>query len=250
MNLQGKVCLVTGGTSGIGAATVQKLAAKGAHIVAASRRGASEAYPELATIAEKYGATIQFLEVNVADPEACRNCVDQVVVNFGCIDVLVHSAGGAVRGGLYEITEADWMSAFAVHVHSIFYFARAVAPHMAKQGEGAIVLLGSAAGLRGCLGSLAYGVAKGALPQFARSLARELADQRIRVNCVSPGVIRTPFQDFLTPEQARNNIENRIPLHIEGRPEDVAELIITLIENDFITGENFVIDGGMTMRIV
>lgn len=121
---------------------------------------------------------------------------------------------------------------------------------MAQRGEGAIILLGSAAGLRGCLGALAYGVVKGALPQFARSLARELADQRIRVNCVSPGIIRTPFQDFLTLEQARNNVENRIPLHQEGKPEDVADLIVMLVENDFITGENFVIDGGMTMRIV
>jgi NAD(P)-dependent dehydrogenase (short-subunit alcohol dehydrogenase family) len=121
---------------------------------------------------------------------------------------------------------------------------------MTKQGEGAIILLGSAAGLRGCLGALAYGVVKGALPQFARSLARELADNRIRVNCVSPGIIRTPFQDFLTPEQAANNIKNRIPLHREGRPDDVAEMIVTLVENDFITGENIVIDGGMTMRIV
>ena len=69
-------------------------------------------------------------------------------------------------------------------------------PHIAKQGEGAIVLLGSAAGLRDCLGALAYGIVKGALPQFARSLARELADQKIRVNCISPGIIRTPFQDF------------------------------------------------------
>jgi NAD(P)-dependent dehydrogenase (short-subunit alcohol dehydrogenase family) len=88
------------------------------------------------------------------------------------------------------------------------------------------------------------------LPQFARVLARELADQGIRVNCVSPGVIRTPFHDSLSPEQARNNIENRIPLHTEGKPEDVAELIASLVENDFITGENMVIDGGMTMRIV
>ena len=104
--------------------------------------------------------------------------------------------------------------------------------------------------LRGCLGAAAYGVVKGALPQFARVLARELADQGIRVNCVSPGVIRTPFHDALSPEQARNNIENRIPLHTEGKPEDVAELIASLVENDFITGENMVIDGGMTMRIV
>jgi len=91
---------------------------------------------------------------------------------------------------------------------------------------------------------------KGALPQFARSLARELADQNVRVNCVSPGVIRTPFQASLTHEQTTNNIQNRVPLHKEGKPEDVAELIVALVENDFITGENFVIDGGMTMRIV
>jgi 3-oxoacyl-[acyl-carrier protein] reductase/dehydrogenase/reductase SDR family protein 4 len=121
---------------------------------------------------------------------------------------------------------------------------------MAKEDGGAIILLGSAAGLRGCLGAAAYGVVKGALPQFARVLARELADQRIRVNCVSPGVIRTPFHHSLTPEQAANNIQNRIPLHKEGKPGDVAELIVSVIKNEFITGENFVIDGGMTMRIV
>jgi NAD(P)-dependent dehydrogenase (short-subunit alcohol dehydrogenase family) len=91
---------------------------------------------------------------------------------------------------------------------------------------------------------------EGALPQFARVLGRELAEQRIRVNGVSPGVIRTPFHDALPPEQAKNNVENRIPLHIEGKPEDVAALITMLVENDFITGENMVIDGGMTMRIV
>jgi NAD(P)-dependent dehydrogenase (short-subunit alcohol dehydrogenase family) len=142
------------------------------------------------------------------------------------------------------------MNAFAVHVHSVFWMSRAAAPHIAKQGGGAIILLGSAAGLRGCLGAFAYGVVKGALPQFARVLGRELAEQRIRVNCVSPGVIRTPFHDALPPEQAKNNVENRIPLHIEGKPEDVAALITTLVENDFITGENMVIDGGMTMRIV
>jgi NAD(P)-dependent dehydrogenase (short-subunit alcohol dehydrogenase family) len=120
---------------------------------------------------------------------------------------------------------------------------------MKERGAGAIVLVSSAAGLRGCLGALAYGVVKGALPQFARALARELADDNIRVNCVSPGIIRTPFQDFLTPEQVKNNIENRIPLHREGRPEDVARMIAELVVNEFITGENVVIDGGMTMRI-
>jgi NAD(P)-dependent dehydrogenase (short-subunit alcohol dehydrogenase family) len=100
------------------------------------------------------------------------------------------------------------------------------------------------------LGAIAYGVVKGALPQFARSLARELADNNIRVNCVSPGVTRTRLQDHLTPAQVKHNIENRIPLHREGKADDVADLIRMLICNDFITGENVVIDGGMTMRIV
>jgi NAD(P)-dependent dehydrogenase (short-subunit alcohol dehydrogenase family) len=250
MDLTGKVCLVTGGTSGIGAATAKALLARGANVVSASRRGASEPFAELQATAKENGSRIEFIGINVADAGACRDCVNQIVENFGRIDALVHAAGGPVPGGLHEVSEEDWMNAFAVHVHSIFHLARAIAPRMAKQGEGAIILLGSAAGLRGCLGALAYGVVKGALPQFARSLARELADQRIRVNCVSPGVIRTPFQDSLTVEQVLNNIENRIPLHREGKPEDVAALIVTLLENDFITGEDFVIDGGMTMRIV
>jgi NAD(P)-dependent dehydrogenase (short-subunit alcohol dehydrogenase family) len=250
MELKGKVCLVTGGTSGIGAATALRLARKGAHIALASRSGALQLPVDLLSAVEANGAIARSYKANVADPEACRACVDLAVEELGRLDVLVHSAGGAVPGGLFTVSDESWMQAFAVHVHSVFHLTRAAAPHMAKQGEGAIILLGSAAGLRGCLGALAYGVVKGALPQFARSLARELADQRIRVNCISPGVIRTPFQDFLTPEQVANNIQNRIPLHHEGQPEDVADLIVSVVENDFITGENMVIDGGMTMRIV
>ena len=122
----------------------------------------------------------------VADADkVCRKCVEQVVQDFGRLDVLVHSAGGPVPGGFYAVTDEAWMNAFAVHVHSIFWMSRAAAPHMAKQGGGAIILLGSAAGLRGCLGAFAYGVVKGALPQFARVLGREIAEQRIGVNCVS-----------------------------------------------------------------
>jgi NAD(P)-dependent dehydrogenase (short-subunit alcohol dehydrogenase family) len=249
MDLKGKVCLVTGGTSGIGAATALTLANRGAHIAVVARKAAR--MPEkLLAAAESHGSTVRSLEADVANPAACRDCVEQVVKDFGRLDVLVHSAGGPAPGGFYKVSDDDWMNAFAVHVHSIFFLARAAAPHLAKQGDAAIILLGSAAGLRGCLGAFAYGVVKGALPQFARVLARELADQGIRVNCVSPGVIRTPFHDSLPPAQAKNNIENRIPLHKEGKPEDVAALIATLVENDFITGENVVIDGGMTMRIV
>ena len=91
---------------------------------------------------------------------------------------------------------------------------------------------------------------KGVLPQFARAMARDLADDNIRVNAVSPGIILTTFHDAMTPEQKRNNLDNRIPLHRFGSPDDVADVIALLASNDFITGENYVVDGGMTMRIV
>ena len=249
MDLQRKVCLVTGGNSGIGASTACFLARRGAGIVIASRRG-SDLKPKDLVRLEAQGTKIHYLKADLADPAACRTCVASAISEFGRLDVLVHSAGGPIPGGLGAVTDEAWMNAFAIHVHSVFHLARAAAPEMAKQGGGAMILLGSGAGLRGCLGALAYGVAKGCLPQFARGLARELADQNIRVNCVSPGIIRTPFQASLPREQIENNIQNRIPLHREGHPDEVAQLIVSLIENDFITGENFVIDGGMTMRIV
>jgi len=249
MELRHKVCLVTGGNSGIGASTSFRLIRQGAQVVVVSRRG-DGLRPGCVKDADLDGPAVRYLKADLADPAACLDCVDRVVREFGRLDVVVHAAGGPAPGGIYTVTEENWMHAFAVHLHAVFHLARAAVPHMAKQGGGAMILLGSAAGLRGCLGALAYGVVKGALPQFARSLARELAEQRIRVNCVSPGVIRTPFQDHLTPEQVADNIENRIPLHREGKPEEVAQLIESILENDFITGENFVIDGGMTMRIV
>jgi NAD(P)-dependent dehydrogenase (short-subunit alcohol dehydrogenase family) len=250
VHLQGKVCLVTGGTGGIGTATVQELAARGAMVVVASKRRTTEIRCTCQKVVETHEANIGFMQLDVADSQACRNCIDRIIKDFGRIDVLVHLAGGLIPGGIREVTEEAWMNAFAVHVHSAFHLVQSAVPHMTNQGEGSIVLISSAAGIRGCLGAIAYGVAKGALPQFARSLARELAELNIRVNCVSPGIIRTPFQDFLNPEQVNNNVANRIPLHREGKPGDVAALIITLLENDFVTGENFVIDGGMTMRMV
>jgi 3-oxoacyl-[acyl-carrier protein] reductase len=156
MDLKGKVCLVTGGSSGIGAATALALACKGAHVAVVARKPVPMPDCLLAAV-EAHGTTARFVEADVADPEACRKCVDQVVQDFGRLDVLVHSAGGPAPGGFYAVSDESWMNAFAVHVHSVFWLSRAAAPHIAKQGGGAIILLGSAAGLRGCLGAFAYG---------------------------------------------------------------------------------------------
>lgn len=246
MNLKGKVCLVTGGTSGIGVATARALADRGARVAVVSRHAEAVANESPTAFDREF----LYLQGNVADPEECRRSVDAVSKKFGHVDVLVHAAGGPASGDLFSTSETDWMDAFAVHVHAVYHLAKAVAPCMIARNEGAIILIGSAAGLRGCLGALPYGVVKGALPQFARNLARELAPHNIRVNCVSPGIIRTPFHAGMSAAQVENNIENRIPLRREGTPEDVAAMIVSLVENEFITGENIVMDGGMTMRIV
>jgi NAD(P)-dependent dehydrogenase (short-subunit alcohol dehydrogenase family) len=250
MKLENKVCLITGGSSGIGAATAREFAFRGADIAVCG-------LPADDLLAQGVKRDVQALKrraltitADVADPAAAAACVQSTVEAFGHLDVLVHCAGGAANGGLLDVDPCIWYKAFDIHVHAIFHLVRAAVPHMVERGGGAILLISSAAGNRGCKGALAYGVVKGAIPQFTRSLARELADSNIRVNCVSPGVIRTRFQDYLTAEQVKNNVENRIPLHREGRPEDVAAALAALAENDFITGAEIPVDGGMAMRMV
>jgi len=249
MKLDHKVSLITGGTKGIGAAAALELARRGSDIAINGRVIDEQATAVKASI-EALGRRCFAVAADIGKPADAVRCVEAVVSALGRVDVLVHSAGEAVRGSLLEVSPETWYQAFDTHVHAVFHLCRAAVPAMIQRREGAILLVGSAAGLRGCQGAIAYSVVKGALPQFARSLARELAEYNIRVNCVSPGVTRTRLQDYLTAEQVKNNIENRIPLHREGKVEDVADLVGTLVCNDFITGENVAIDGGMTMRIV
>jgi len=189
------------------------------------------------------------ISADVGSSDQATGCVRQAIDGLGGVDVLVHCAGGAVAGGLLELTPDAWHEAFNVHVHAIFHLCRAALPGMKAKREGAIILISSVAGLRSLTFNLAYQVVKGAVPHFARALARELGDDNIRVNCVAPGIIRTEFHAKMTPEQKRHNLEHRVPLHREGTPEQVASLIVELVTNDYITGETFCIDGGLTMRI-
>ena len=247
MNIQNKVAVVTGGTHGIGAATALALARQGAAIAIIARNITDSDVQEKL---EALGAPLLMIAADLSKEEECIRAAEAVAAKWGRIDILVHSAGAAAPGGLLNGAREIWYNAFDVHVHAAFHLCRAAVPYMKSQKQGAIILISSAAGLRGVKNALAYAVVKGAIPQMTRALALELCDDNITVNCVSPGVIRTRFQDYLKPEQVKNNIDNRIPLHREGTPEDVSEVICSLIQNKFITGENIVIDGGMTMRIV
>jgi NAD(P)-dependent dehydrogenase (short-subunit alcohol dehydrogenase family) len=105
------------------------------------------------------------------------------------------------------------------------------------------------AGLRGCAGNVAYQTVKGAILAFTRGAARDLAEYNIRVNCISPGIVRTDFHAAMSEAQRKLNLEQRIPLHREGRPDQIAQAILMMVTNDYMTGENVVVDAGLTMRI-
>jgi 3-oxoacyl-[acyl-carrier protein] reductase len=248
VELSGKIALVTGGTKGIGAATAIELARLGADVAIVGRHEDHSAR-EVKSQVEALGRQCLTIVGDMTKPVDASGCVRQTANHFGSVNVLVHCAGGVVCGGLMDVEPETWHAAFDVHVHSLYYLCREAVPWMKKRREGAIVMISSVAGLRGVPSNLAYQVVKGALPQFARALARELADDNIRVNCIAPGIIRTRFHEKMSPEQKQHNLDHRIPLHREGTPEQVASLIAEVARNDYITGETLTIDGGLTMRI-
>jgi 3-oxoacyl-[acyl-carrier protein] reductase len=248
MRLQSRTALITGGTKGIGAATALALAMEGAHVALVAKNGGAHVESIRRQI-EDLGRRCETIAADVGTPHEAELCVEETMRRLGSIDILVHAAGGPVPGGILEVDLAAWHYGMAVHLHAAFYLCRAVLPEMRERHNGAIVLISSAAGLRGCPGNFAYQVIKGALPQFARALARDFAADNIRVNCVAPGIIRTDFHNAMTPEQKRINLETRIPLRREGTPEQVADLIKQLVINEYVTGETIAIDGGLTMRI-
>jgi NAD(P)-dependent dehydrogenase (short-subunit alcohol dehydrogenase family) len=240
-----KVAVITGGTRGIGLAIASALLHNGAKVVINGR----SATPEAEGLIGNHGASrAAFAAGDVSVPELAKALIDQAAKRFGQVDILVHSAGGPAPGKIADLSPETWMQAFAVHVHPVFHLFRAAHPHLAKQG-GAVLLVSSVAGLRGCPGAVAYQTVKGALIPLARALAFDHAAEGIRVNVLAPGIIRTRFHDAMTETARAHNIANRIPLRREGSADDVASAALELIRNDFVTGEVMTIDGGMAMRI-
>jgi NAD(P)-dependent dehydrogenase (short-subunit alcohol dehydrogenase family) len=248
MDLKNTSALITGGTRGIGAATAIAFAEQGGNVALAARRLDDETRQVQKQI-ETMGRKCVLIQGDMAKPADATAAVQQTVAHLGTIDLLIHSAGGPANGGLLALKPEDWYHAFDVHIHAIFHLCRAAIPVMQKRKSGSIILISSTAGIRGIRTNVAYQTVKGAIPQMTRALAFEFADDNIRINCVAPGVVRTDFHLAMTPETRKNNLDNRIPLHREGTPQQVATLIREVATNDYITGETFVIDGGLTMRI-
>lgn len=240
-----KLAVITGGTRGIGLGIARHLLAAGGRVVVNGRSETEEA----TALQAKYGKDCVAIDLgDVSVPAEAIGLVERAAKRFGRIDILIHSAGGPVPGRIVDITPQSWADAFVVHVHPVFHLFRAAHPYLAKEG-GAVVLVSSVAGLRGCPGTVAYQTVKGALIPLAKALAFDHAAEGIRVNVLAPGIIRTRFHQSMTESAKAHNLANRIPLRREGTVDDVASAALELIRNDFMTGEIVTVDGGMSMRI-
>jgi NAD(P)-dependent dehydrogenase (short-subunit alcohol dehydrogenase family) len=250
LDLDGKVALVTGASSGIGRATAVALAERGASVAVNFHRNESGAEETRAAVVNAGGrATV--IQADVTRASDVRALVARTIEEFGALDILVNNAGSLVeRLKILELTEERWDEVIDLNLKSAFLCSQAVAASMIERKTGAIVNVSSIAGRNGgALGSIHYSTAKGGLITMTKGFAKELAPYGVRVNAVSPGVIDTPYHErFSTPEAMKAYVGG-IPLGRVGTPEEVASVIAFLASDaaSYLSGETIEINGGMLM---
>jgi meso-butanediol dehydrogenase / (S,S)-butanediol dehydrogenase / diacetyl reductase len=231
--LTGKRVLVTGGTSGIGAATAERFRDEGSLVWILGRTAAA--------------SVPRSLVADVSDPASIDHAFDRLDAEAGGIDVVINNAGVSVRHDLADLPVDEWRRVLDVNLTGAVLVAQHAARRMRSQGSGVILNMGSTNGIVGYRGYSHYNASKAALIELTKTWALELAPS-IRVNAVCPGYILTPMQEAeYTPAMMRD-LEAKIPLRRQGTPAEVAALFAFLASDDatFITGQSYVIDGGET----
>jgi 3-oxoacyl-[acyl-carrier protein] reductase len=231
-DFEGRVALVTGGASGIGAATVDLLREGGARVAVFDRQGAD--------------GEVLAIPGDVSRAAEADSAVARVIDELGRLDVLVNSAGVPGQSlRTLDVPDEEWERVFAINAHGTFWFCRAAARVMVERGYGRIVNVASIAGKEGNPQAAAYSGSKAAVIGFTKSIGKDLARSGVLVNCVAPAVIQTPILEGITQEHIDYMVE-RIPLGRLGRPDEVAALICWLAseEMSFSTGACYDISGG------
>jgi len=245
MDLKNKVVIVTGSRRGIGKAIALTLAKAGANIVVSDINldDCNKVVEEIKTI----GGNALAVKADISNPEEVKDVVKSTVKRFGKVDILVNNAGIYMQKSLTDVTEQDFDKILDINLKGVFLCSKAVVPEMIKQGKGKIINITSIAGQVGFANSSAYCASKGAIINITRELALELAQYKINVNAIGPGVIETAMtKDLLKDEATKETLLANIPLNRIGKPEDIANAALFLASNnaDYITGITLFVDGG------
>jgi len=240
---EGKVVIVTGAGSGIGAGTARRFLQEGAFVSLNGRRE----HKLQETIAGFDAAKSLVHPGDVSDEAYVKSLVKDTVTKFGKLDVLVNNAGMAIFGPFAQTTTQDWRKLMATDLDSVYFACREALPHLLKT-KGSIINLSSASGLGGDWGCSAYNAAKGAVTNFTRSLALEYGSRGVRVNAVAPSLTSTEATAFLEKNKAAMAaFFDRIPIGRAAKPEEVAGVIAFLASEDavFVNGVILSVDGGL-----
>lgn len=244
--LDGKVAIVTGSSRGIGRAVASELALHGASVVINYFRS-REAAEDVARELNASGARAVAIGAGVAEPDEVRRLIEGTMEAFGKIDILVNNAGVNRDRTIRRLSHEEWREVLSTDLDSIYYCTSAVVPHMIENGGGRIVNISSIIGQMGNVGQANYAAAKAGTIGFTKAVAQELVRYNITVNVVCPGFIETDMVKALS-DDVKEKLLERIPMRRFGRPEEVATLVRYLVsEGDYITGQQFNVNGGMYM---
>lgn len=250
MQLEGRNAVITGGTSGIGEATVLLFAQEGANVVFT---GTNETKGKrvLARVAEvTHKGKILFIRSDVSLKEDVARLADNVKAEIGLCDTLFNNAGVHYAGILHETPPEEFDRVISVDLRGVYLASYYFIPHMLAKGVGFIINMSSVSGIRADYAMAAYNAAKGAVSNLTRSMAIDYAEKGIRVNAVCPGAVRTEMLEYTFRRLPRAEMVNReaYPTHTFAAPEEIAEVILFLASNrvNFLNGANIVIDGGIT----
>ena len=248
MSFKGKVAVVTGASSGMGAATARALASAGAQVnlIDIDKKGAEET-------AQKTGSEI-FIG-DVSNSEFCDLTIDSIVQKQGQVDILVNAAGIILRADALETNDDNWKRIMAVNVDGVFFMCRSAIRHMVNKKSGSIVNFVSIWGDVASSGATAYSVTKGAVHQLTKALALEHAEDGIRVNAVAPGEVNTPMikagrDKPPTGDELQELANATIPIKRLAEPEEIAEVVLFLAseKSSYMTGAIVPVDAGYTAR--
>ncbi len=245
--LQDKVVLVTGASRGIGRAIATHLASQGANI-AFTYLSSVEKGEALAAELEALGVKAKGYRSDASEFDAAESLVNDVVQDFGQLDVLINNAGITRDTLLMRMTEEQWDEVLRVNLKSVFNLTKAATKPMMRARKGSIIQISSVVGLMGNAGQANYAASKAGMIGFTKSIAKELGSRNIRCNAIAPGFIETEMTGELNQDQLAEWLKN-IPLKRAGNGEDIANACLFLASDlsTYITGQTLVVDGGMVM---